>query len=129
MYFQISPSTHIAFPKLKFLELRSLNEWKEWDFGKEYDVTTMPQLKILKIRDCIRSKSVADQLSRLKLALQSWQVIKSLVFSSLQFFCYFLFFIILLNQNSLSYIYALLCNETNLRWEVCLLHTFLSLQL
>ncbi|KAL9459136.1 hypothetical protein AB3S75_002513 [Citrus x aurantiifolia] len=55
-------SSVIAFPKLKQLQFSLLEGWEEWDFGKEDNITIMPQLKTLKISNCSKLKSVPDQL-------------------------------------------------------------------
>ncbi|KDO51672.1 hypothetical protein CISIN_1g002044mg [Citrus sinensis] len=56
-----SSSANIAFPKLKELKFFCLDEWEEWDFGKE-DITIMPQLSSMKISYCSKLNSLPDQL-------------------------------------------------------------------
>ncbi|KAJ4719041.1 NB-ARC domain-containing disease resistance protein [Melia azedarach] len=56
----------IAFPKLKYLEFSSMDEWEEWDFGitssgKE-DIIIMPHLNHLKIYQCPKLKALPDRL-------------------------------------------------------------------
>ncbi|KAL9462039.1 hypothetical protein AB3S75_000104 [Citrus x aurantiifolia] len=65
-------SSVIAFPKLKQLKFTLLQGWEEWDFGKEDNITIMPQLKTLKISNCSKLKSVPDQLLRSTTLEELW---------------------------------------------------------
>ncbi|KDO39602.1 hypothetical protein CISIN_1g042336mg [Citrus sinensis] len=51
----------VAFPKLKHLIFVDLDEWEEWENEKN-DITIMPQLNSLEIRDCHKLKSLPHQI-------------------------------------------------------------------
>ncbi|XP_024039350.1 putative disease resistance protein RGA3 [Citrus clementina] len=58
-----SSSSVIAFPRLKKFTLWSLDGWEEWEFIEE-NITIMPQLNSLAIRDCSKLKMLPDQVLR-----------------------------------------------------------------
>ena len=61
-----STSSLVLFPKLKYLDLRFMEEWEEWDgmgeSGVSESVLIMPCLQVLKIQQCPKLKSLPNFL-------------------------------------------------------------------
>ncbi|GLT80529.1 hypothetical protein SLA2020_519640 [Shorea laevis] len=82
----LSPSSFsssvVAFPNLKSLEFRDIEEWEEWDYGSrgEEDIKIMPRLSSLKIDGCEKLKMLPDSILR-SITLQNLKICRSPVIS------------------------------------------------
>ena len=63
-----STSSLVLFPKLKYLDLRFMEEWEEWDgmgeSGVSESVLIMPRLRVLTIGQCPKLKSLPNFLEK-----------------------------------------------------------------